>query len=412
MPSMEILPPLRQDIDILPVRQGEASLLLVRDPLGISAEGLALRADIAQLFPFFDGTTSVTDLQLALAREAGGALISCEEIGDLVDQLDRVGLLQTERYRRAREEIVEDFSRKSVREAALAGSAYPSEPAKLADEIDGLLSPSGPLPTEADGRAAPSAVVAPHIDFRVSGTSYGSAYRPLRSLSPPAVLLLGTGHSLESPFSLTEKTFQTPLGKVSSDREAVRRLREAGGEAVAREDFAHRSEHSIEFQLLFLQRLFPMEKIPIVPLLCGSLESFLLLEKNPLEDPEMARFIVELRRWLAEPPAGKLVVAGVDFSHVGPKFGDDAPAKALEEEFRAEDRRLLGILERADAEAFYDAVASTGNRFKVCGFSALWTLLALLPGAEGKVLDYRVWHEEGTRSAVSFASITFRAPEA
>ncbi len=48
----------------------------------------------------------------------------------------------------------------------------------------------------------------------------------------------------------------------------------------------------------------------------------------------------------------------------------------------------------------------------MCGFSALWTLLALLPGAEGKVLDYRVWHEEGTRSAVSFASVTFRAPEA
>lgn len=411
MTSMDILPPLRQDIDILPVRQGEASFLLVRDPLGISEEGLALRADIAQLFPFFDGMTPVTDLQLALVQEAGGALVSSEKIGELVDQLDRIGLLQTERYCRARDEIVQDFSRRRVREAALAGSAYPSDPVKLVEEIDALLSLPGPLPSETAGRAAPSAVVAPHIDFRVSGTSYGSAYRPLRSLSPSRILLLGTGHSLESPYSLTEKTFRTPLGNIASDREAVSQLREAGGAAVAREDFAHRSEHSIEFQLLFLQRILPMERIPVVPVLCGSLESFLLTGKNPLENPEVARFIGELKRWHAGPPAGKLVVAGVDLSHVGPKFGDDTPAKRLEEEFKAEDRRLLDAMERGDGEAFYRSVLSTGNRFKVCGFSALWTLLTLLPGTAGEVLDYRIWHEEGTSSAVSFASVLFRGPE-
>jgi hypothetical protein len=31
-------------------------------------------------------------------------------------------------------------------------------------------------------------------------------------------------------------------------------------------------------------------------------------------------------------------------------------------------------------------------------------LLELLPGADGIVLGYDVWHETGTRSAVSFAA--------
>jgi hypothetical protein len=176
---------------------------------------------------------------------------------------------------------------------------------------------------------------------------------------------------------------------------------------VAREDFAHRSEHSIEFQLLFLQRLFPMEEVPILPILCGSLEPFLLRGMKPLEDPGVARFIDGLGHWLSDSPGGRLLVAGVDLSHAGPKFGDDAPARSLEEQFRASDKRLLEALDGGDADAFYESVAQDHNRFKVCGFSALWTLLAALPGVRGKVLDYKIWHEEPTQSAVSFAAVAF-----
>jgi hypothetical protein len=41
----------------------------------------------------------------------------------------------------------------------------------------------------------------------------------------------------------------------------------------------------------------------------------------------------------------------------------------------------------------------------VCGFSSLACLLEILPGTHGQVLHYEVWHEEPTRSAVSFASV-------
>jgi AmmeMemoRadiSam system protein B len=398
MTDMDLLPPLRQDIDIIPLRHEGQSLLVVKDSLGISDPGLVLRAEVARFFPFFDGATPARDL---------GAHLSGGEVAAFVEELDRIGLLQTERYRRARDEIVGDFTRRTRREAALADSAYPSDREELAAEIDGLLNP--PEETAAGGaqKTTPCAVAAPHIDLRVSGSSYGHAYGSLRGLSPTAIAVLGTGHALEDPYCLTDKSFVTPLGEVPAEKETVRRLKAAGGEAVAREDFAHRGEHSIEFQLLFLQRLFPMEEVPIIPILCGSLEPFLLRGMKPREDPGVARFIDALGHWLSDAPGGRLLVAGVDLSHVGLKFGDEAPAKSLEEQFRASDERLLAALDCGDADAFYETVAQDHNRFKVCGFSALWTLLAALPGVRGKVLDYRVWHEEPTQSAVSFAAVAF-----
>jgi AmmeMemoRadiSam system protein B len=400
---MELLPPLRQDIDIVPFRQEGRSLLLVRDSLGLVETGLALGGEVAHFLPFFDGMTSPKEFQLAVARQSGGDLVSLDEVTALAEKLDELGLLQTGRYHREREKVVAKFASLTERPAALAGSAYSSEPATLAKEIDALLR----VPGAGDGGGAALAVAAPHIDLKVSEDTYGHAYGSLAGTTPDAVLLLGTGHALEQPYSVTDKTFATPLGKVRADGDAVARLKAAGGDAVAPEDFAHRSEHSLEFQLLFLQRLFPMEEVPVIPLLCGSLEPFLLLGKKPREDRGVDALVDELSEWLLAPGRERIAVAGIDLSHVGPKFGDDDSARALEKDFRASDRRILDTLEAGDADALYETVARDGNQFNVCGFSALWTLLAALPEARGKVLDYTVWHEEATSSAVSFAAVSF-----
>ena len=99
---MEFLPPLRQDIDIVPFRQDGRSLLLVRDSLGLVREGLALGAEVAHFLPFFDGMTSPREFQLAVAGQSGGEMVSLDEVTALAEKLDELGLLQTERYRRER----------------------------------------------------------------------------------------------------------------------------------------------------------------------------------------------------------------------------------------------------------------------------------------------------------------------
>ncbi len=402
---MEILPPLRRDIDIVPLRHEGRSFLVVRDSLGIAENGLALNAAVGPYLAFFDGASSLRELQCAISRQEGGALVPGNQVLALVDELDRLGLLETERYLTARRKVVAGFSGLTVRPPVLAGSAYPDDPRALAEELDRHLALAEELDSPPTETSALRALAAPHIDLRAAGPAYGAAYRALRGLRPEAVLLLGTGHSLAEPYCLTAKSFRTPLGTVKADGKAVRQLRQAGGKAVAPDDFAHRSEHSLEFQLLFLQRLFDMERIPVIPLLCGTLEHLLPGGAGPLTDSGIAGFTAALARWLEVP--GRLAVAGVDLAHVGPKFGDAEEARVLEERFRASDRELLAALEEGDAGGLFETVARNGNRYKVCGFSALWTLLAVLPGLRGTVLDYRVWHEGPSCSAVSFAAVSF-----
>ncbi|GAB4366694.1 MAG: AmmeMemoRadiSam system protein B [Deltaproteobacteria bacterium] len=406
---MNTLPPLRNDIDLMPFRSGDRDLILVRDPLGIAPENAALAAEVVPFLPLFDGASTVGDLQIALMRQRGGAIVYRSDAERIVGELSRAGILQTEEYREAKRRIVADFVSRRERPAALAGSAYPADPRELTGMLDRILSLDAPGPSSLPGPLR--GLACPHIDLRVAERTYAAAFRSIRGVPPPsAVLLLGTGHALgETRYCVSGKSFTTPLGGVPADWEGAERLRRSGGDAASPDDFPHRSEHSIEFPLLFLQRVHPMERIPILPVLCGPMEDLFGRVRSPLEVEGIASFVDAASAWLSAPPGNRIVVAGVDFSHVGPKFGDSRPASAFELSVRAYDREMLDALAAGDADAFFRIGARERNRFRICGFSALWTLLAVSPGIRGTVLEYGLWHEEPTRSAVSFAAVAFAA---
>ncbi len=73
----------------------------------------------------------------------------------------------------------------------------------------------------------------------------------------------------------------------------------------------------------------------------------------------------------------------------------------------AEDRALLGHAERMDGEAFFEHNRRDGDRRHVCGFSAIYTLLAAVPATRGRVLHYGQAPEPETQSVVSFAAMAF-----
>ena len=70
-------------------------------------------------------------------------------------------------------------------------------------------------------------------------------------------------------FGLTRKPYLTPLGETGVDLRLVDELIERGGPAVRAEDYCHSVEHSIEFQVVFLQHLFG-PGVRVVPILCGA----------------------------------------------------------------------------------------------------------------------------------------------
>ena len=125
---------------------------------------------------------------------------------------------------------------------------------------------------------------------------------------------------------------------------------------------------------------------------------------RPAAVPGVAGLLSELRRLREEDPAGTLFVAGVDLSHIGPKFGHRERAAALLRDAKAHDRALLGAFAAGDAPGFWAESRRVKDRYNVCGMSALAFLLEILSGATGSLLAYDFWMEEATQSAVSFAA--------
>ena len=190
---------------------------------------------------------------------------------------------------------------------------------------------AGPLSTiNPAGPRRLRGVLSPHIDFRRGGPVYTWSYKELAEQTDiDTFVILGVAHQhCRRRFVLTLKDFETPLGIVPTDRQYVERIAEAAGEELFDDELVHRAEHSIEFQVVFLQYVLGKKRpFSIVPILVGSFHDHLERGIDPIEDPEVRRFVDALRA--AEAASGKNVayIGGIDLCHVGPEFGDPRPRR-------------------------------------------------------------------------------------
>ena len=398
----ESAPKVRNDLEFFPVQHQGKQLVVIRDHLGLVQEGKAVAPALYQIMALLNGSRSVRDLQMEMMRQGGGLLVDTDEINNILLHLDESFLLDSERFQSARDDIITRFTSEKVRPCSHCGQGYPNEPLDLGAWLDEILDGHGPA-SKPEGKI--EALVGPHIDLRVGYNVYAQTYSMLKHSSPTRVILLGVGHEMACDlFSLTDKDFETPLGLVKSDRKAVERLKEKGKGVFSENDFAHRNEHSIEFQLIFLQHILKQE-IMIIPILCGSLLASLPEYRRDAFLEKAGPFLEALREEVMDPDT--LLLAGVDFSHIGPKFGHDRPAEFLEGQSSTHDKKLLEYLTTQEKESFWGESLDVKDRFNVCGFSALACMLEILPPCRGEIIDYQVWHEEATKSAVSFAGAVF-----
>jgi hypothetical protein len=398
----ESAPKVRNDLEFIPVQHEGKQLVVIRDHLGLVQEGKAIAPALYQIMALLNGSRSVRDLQMEMMRQGGGLLVDTDEINNILLHLDESFLLDSERFQSARDDIITRFTSEKVRPCSHCGQGYPNEPLDLGAWLDEILDGHGPA-SKPEGKI--EALVGPHIDLRVGYNVYAQTYSMLKHSSPTRVILLGVGHQMAYDlFSLTDKDFETPLGLVKSDRKAVERLKEKGKGVFSENDFAHRNEHSIEFQLIFLQHILKQE-IMIIPILCGSLLASLPEYRRDAFLEKAGPFLEALREEVMDPDT--LLLAGVDFSHIGPKFGHDRPAEFLEGQSSTHDKKLLEYLTTQEKESFWGESRDVKDRFNVCGFSALACMLEILPPCRGEIIDYQVWHEEATKSAVSFAGAVF-----
>jgi AmmeMemoRadiSam system protein B/AmmeMemoRadiSam system protein A len=260
----------------------------------------------------------------------------------------------------------------SSRPPAVAGLFYPEDPATLRRDVQQFLAAAGP--PDRDLRS-PKALIAPHAGYIYSGPSAGHAYARLAPCAARIrrVVLLGPVHrvpvrGLALP---SVERFETPLGPIEIDREAVAQLGDLP--YVGTSDRAHAAEHSLEVHLPFLQQM--LGRFALVPLAVG--------DASPDEVTEVLR-----RLWGGEET---LVVVSSDLSHYLPY----ASARAVD---------------RATVDAML-ALAPTLGHDQACGATPVNGLLALARrrGMRAELLDLcNSGDTAGDRSrVVGYAALAF-----
>jgi AmmeMemoRadiSam system protein B len=118
----------------------------------------------------------------------------------------------------------------------------------------------------------PKAIIAPHAGYIYSGPIAASVYariQPARGRIT-RVVLLGPAHRVgfHGLALSSADCFQTPLGRITVDQEAVKKISSLPQVHVM--DTAHMQEHSLEVHLPFLQEV--LGEFSLVPLVVGDAE--------------------------------------------------------------------------------------------------------------------------------------------
>lgn len=152
------------------------------------------------------------------------------------------------------------------RPAAVSGRFYPASPGALREQVLAWLTASAPSP----GSQPPKLIVVPHAGYVYSGAMAARGHALLAPFRERIrrVVLLGPAHRVVLPgLALpTVAAFDTPLGPVPLDREAMARIADLPD--VTFDDGAHAREHALEVQLPFLQTA--LDAFALVPLVVGQ----------------------------------------------------------------------------------------------------------------------------------------------
>lgn len=398
-----MLPRLRLNLDFQlspdPARPG----LFIRDPYHYSDATLLVPPPLVRVLECFDGIQSNLDLRSELVRITGDI-----QVGDLekhlFDSLSDAGFLENDTYRSLKTKREADFAAELKREAIFAGSAYPSDPARLSALLTARIGAPAGL-----GKTV--GIAAPHASPDGGWPTYRAAYRclPLADEAERTFVILGTSHyGAPDRFGLTRKQFITPLGETRTDLGLVDELERRAGDAVRMEDYCHSVEHSIEFQTVFLQHLCGAD-VRILPILCGPFVKSIYESGMPEDNERLARFFEVLGDVAARESKRLFWVLGVDMAHMGRRYGDPLRATANTGEMLAieqRDRARIRHINAGDIRSYWSLVQEAHDDLKWCGASPLYTFLKVMPGLRGDLLDYHQWQID-PHSVVSFAALRF-----
>lgn len=403
----EPLPGLRFNLDFLPSSDPGKPGLYIRDPYGYSDATLLIPPPLVQALECFDGRQTTLELRAELVRITGEIQVG-ELEQHLFDSLNEAGFLDNDRYRELKGRREAEFAEEPTRDAVFAGSAYPDDSRALSALLTQRL---GSVDIRANGHK-PIGIAAPHASPDGGWDTYRAAFNAVPrdpAMAERTFVVLGTSHyGAPERFGLTRKPFVTPFGTTATAPHLVDELDRRAPSAIRMEDYCHAVEHSIEFQIVFLQHLFGPD-IKILPILCGPFVKSLYEGELPEANDDVARFFDALAEIKAREADKLFWVLGVDMAHMGQRYGDSLRAAANLGEMLAvenRDRERIAQIESGQREGYWSLVQEEHDDLKWCGASPFYTFLKVIPEARGQLLGYQQWQID-PGSVVSFGALQF-----
>jgi hypothetical protein len=193
------------------------------------------------------------------------------------------------------------------------------------------------------------------------------------------------------------------------DNELVDAIQSRCPDDLFKDERVHRSEHSIEFQCVFLRYLFPeLDSLKIVPVLTGSFHEPIERGISPMDLKPIRQFIDTTKEAVSSLGREVCCVASADLAHMGLQFGDrEGVSEYGLRVISQQDHEMLEYVEQMDGEGFFGSISRERDQRKICGLPPIYSMLKILEAKEGKLLKYDQAFTAETQSVVTFASLAF-----
>jgi hypothetical protein len=222
-----------------------------------------------------------------------------------------------------------------VREPAVAGTFYTSDPSTLSQQITYFLENA-----EESGVEDIQALIVPHAGYIYSGHVAAFAYKQLEGKHFDTVVIIGPSHHVyfDGISVYDGDYYQTPLGRVKIDSDLVKRLIQSSNKIYYNPE-AEEKEHSVEVQVPFLQKV--LQDFEMVSIVMGA-QTF---ENAEILSNALAKNLHE----------NTLIVASSDLSHYH-NYEDAVKIDSI----------CLAFEKNLDETGLYSAIVK--KQCEMCGF--------------------------------------------